>query len=336
MYKQGYVLGLAALAVAGFALFAPAAQASSGDTVIAIVNGDKILKKDVMAALKTIPNQGGADQKDIFPMVVDQMINEKLIDDATSAAQVEKSEDYKKALDGLKAQLAKKIYLDKYLRDKVSESAVKGEYDKFKEENKGKPELHARHILVKTEDEAKEAIKDLNNGEKFEDLAKKMSADKASVSHGGDLGWFTKEEMDADFSDAAFKLSPGEHSKDPVHTRFGWHVIQVEDKRTREVPPMEQVAPAIRQKLAEVAVRDLILHLRAKAQIKMFDAEGKPLAYGGGGGDAAPAPAPAKGGKHSKGAAKEEPAAPVAADQGAATAKPADASSYGKSEGAPE
>jgi peptidyl-prolyl cis-trans isomerase C len=282
MYQRYYAIGFMALALFAAGLYVkPAlAAAAADDTVIATVNGDKIMKKDVMAAIKKLPIQS-KDTEKVFPMVVDEIINEKLIDDATNAAKIEQSDEYKKQLDALKSQLAKQMYVDKFLHDKVSDKVVKAEYAKFKKANEGKQEVHAKHLLVKSDEEAKQAIKDLDDGAKFEDLVKQRSSDTASAANGGDLGWFAEEDMLPEFSKAAFALKPGSYSKEPVKTRFGYHVIYVIDKRARQVPPLEgPVSDAIRKKLSQDAVKDLIESLRSKAQIKMFDINGKPLDYG--------------------------------------------------------
>ncbi|TAL40272.1 MAG: peptidylprolyl isomerase [Alphaproteobacteria bacterium] len=281
MHQRYSATAVIAAAIVATALFAaPAVAAAAADeTVIAIVNGDKIMKKDVMNAMKNLPVKGKETEK-LFPLVVDEIINEKLIDEATTAAKINESDDFKKKLDALKANLAKQLYVEKVLKDKVSDAAVKAEYKKFKEENEGKQEVHARHLLVKTEEEAKQAIKDLDAGEKFDAVAKSRSSDAGSAANGGDLGWFAEEDMLPEFSKAAFKLKPGAYSKEPVQTKFGWHVIKVEQKRFREVPELAKVEPAIKQKLTQDAVRELILKLRSKAEIKMFDMNGKPLEFG--------------------------------------------------------
>lgn len=282
MHQRYSITAFVAAALVASALFAaPAVAAAAADeTVIAIVNGDKIMKKDVMTAIKNLSVKPGKDADKIFPLVVDEIINEKLIDEATTAAKIDQSDDFKKKLDAVKSQLAKQLFVEKFLKDKVSDSAVKAEYKKFKEENEGKQEVHARHLLVKTEEEAKQAIKDLDSGEKFEALAKSRSSDPGSAQNGGELPWFAEEDMLPEFSKAAFKLKPGSYTKEPVQTKFGWHVIKVEGKRFREVPELAKVDQAIRQKLTQDAVKDLIVKLRSKAEIKMFDMDGKPLEFG--------------------------------------------------------
>ena len=259
----------------GALVLSAAMPAQAEDIVVATVNGEKIYKADVVKAIDTLPVKG-AKIEQIYPMVIEQIVSEKLIDDATRAAKVEESDAFKKRLDVIKAQLVKQIYLEEAVAPKISDKAVKDAYDRFKKENAGKTEVHARHILVPTEEEAVQAIKDLDGGADFEDLANKRSSGP-SAQNGGDLGYFIKDEMVPEFSEVAFKLKKGEYTKTPVKTNFGWHVIKVEDRRDREVPSLEQVELPIRNKLSQDALQELVSDLRGKAKVEIFDLEGKPL-----------------------------------------------------------
>ena len=256
-------------------LLALAMPAQAEEGVAAIVNGDKIYTKDVTKAIETMEVKGAEVEK-IYPMVLEQVVNEKLIEGAVAQSKVTDSEDYKKRLEILKVQLAKQMYLENALKDKISDKAVKAEYEKFKKENKGKTEIHARHILVPTEEEAKQVVKDLEGGAKFEDLAAKRSSGPAATN-GGDLGYFAEEDMVPEFSKAAFALKKGEYTKTPVKTGFGWHVIKVEDKRERSVPEQAQVEMPIRNKLGQEALVGLAQKLRADAKVETFDLKGNPL-----------------------------------------------------------
>ncbi len=272
--KMGYA-ALAAVVMAVMTVPTLAQAKAEDSTVVAVVNGDKILKSDVVGVLK-LNNVKDEDTAKAFPLIVDEMINEKLVDAAAAKANVEKSQEFQQRLEQAKAQLVKTMYLEGFLKDKVTDSAIKAEYNKFKSDNKGKQEVHARHILVKTQEEAEQVIKDLDNGAKFEDLAKERSSDP-SAKNGGDIGYFAKGELIPEFSDAAFKLKPGTYTHEPVKSQFGWHVIQVVDKRDRQVPDLKTVENQIRNKLGQDAVKSLVQGLRAKADIKRFDMDGKPV-----------------------------------------------------------
>ncbi len=268
-------MGLATAVLLSTAVM-PVAAFAADDTVVAVVNGDKIYKKDVMAALKTL-RVPDAQQSKVFPDVLSQIINEKLIDETVVKAKIQDTEEYKKQLELVKSQLVKQIYVEKFLKEKVTDAKIKAEYDKFKAQNAGKEEVHARHILVPTEAEAKQVIKDLDGGAKFEDLAKKRSSGP-TAQNGGDIGFFVKEEMVPEFANAAFALKPGTYSKEPVKTQFGYHVIKVEEKRKRKVPDLKEVEGPIRNKLGQEALQSLVADLRSKAQIEEFDIDGKPVA----------------------------------------------------------
>lgn len=269
-------IGMAMAALAFVSLPAGAAT-SADDTVVAIVNGQNILKKDVEKAIAQLPIKDDVKADKVYPFVIENIINEKLIDDETAKSKVEESAEFKKRLDVIKASLAKQLYLENNLKDKISDKAVKAEYEKFKKDNKGKEELRARHILVPTEEEAKQVIKDLDAGGKFAELAAKRSSDTSNAQMGGDLGYFLKDDMVKEFSDAAFAIKPGTYGKTPVKTPFGWHVIFVEDKRERKVPDLKEVELPIKNKLGQEALQKLVGDLRAKADIKVFNLDGTPM-----------------------------------------------------------
>jgi len=258
----------AALFSAAVLFAAPLPVFAQEDGVAAIVNGDKILEKDLMKAIDTLGIKG-KDVQQVKPEVLEQIINEKLIEDDVIKAKIAETEEYKKRMAVLEVQMQRQVYLEEKIKDKITDRLVKVEYDKFVKQNKGKTEIRARHILVPSETEALQVIKDLDGGADFTDLAKRRSSDP-SAQRGGDLGYFLREEMVPEFSKEAFGLKVGSHSKKPVKTQFGFHVIKVEDKRDRAVPPLEQVAEPIRQKLGNEALKALLEDLRKKADVKIL------------------------------------------------------------------
>ena len=133
-------------------------------------------------------------------------------------------------------------------------------------------EVHARHILVKTKEEATAIIKQLDGGAKFEDIAKEKSSD-GSAAQGGDLGWFGPGQMVPEFEKAAFALEVGAYTKEPVQTQFGWHVIKVEDKRAQQPPAFEQVKDQIRSALLRDKYFALVKSARDAAKVEISDAE---------------------------------------------------------------
>src|SRR6185369_4104791 len=160
----------------------------------------------------------------------------------------------------------------------TTDEAMKKVYEEAAKQITSEVEVHARHILVETEDEAKAIAAELKKGADFADLAKKKSKDPGA-SDGGDLGFFTKDQMVPEFSAVAFTLEPGKIS-DPVKSQFGWHVIKVEEKRNRQAPPFEQVKAQIETYVTRKAQADYVGKLREAAKIermeKPADAAAKP------------------------------------------------------------
>ena len=152
----------------------------------------------------------------------------------------------------------------------LSDEAEHKLYDEAIKQVKAEEEVHARHILVVSEDEAKAILAQLKGGADFVALAKEKSKDPGSAESGGDLGYFTKEQMVPEFAEVAFKLGKGQLS-DPVKTQFGWHVIKVEDKRIRPTPTFEQVKPQIENYVAHRAQAEMVENLRKSATVERLD-----------------------------------------------------------------
>jgi peptidyl-prolyl cis-trans isomerase C len=180
------------------------------------------------------------------------------------------------------------LYVDKMIQKGMSDAKLKAKYDKLIKDAPPREEINARHILLANEADAKAVIEQLKKGGDFAALAGEKSTDPAGKSSGGDLGWFTKEQMVPEFATAAFKLKKGEITETPVKTQFGWHVIKLEDRRTAKPPTFEQVKPQLADEVARDLIGEKMKELRTAAKIEVFNADGsKP------GAAAAPAPATA-------------------------------------------
>jgi len=153
---------------------------------------------------------------------------------------------------------------------------LKPAYDKLVAGLKDDVEVRASHILVDSEDKAKEIIGLLNKGGDFAALAKKGSNDPGSKDKGGDLGFFPREAMVPEFANAAFALEPGKVTAAPIKTQFGWHVIKVDERRARKAPEFTEVKPQLLQEVQQNKVNDAIAALKAKAKVERFAAPGVP------------------------------------------------------------
>jgi peptidyl-prolyl cis-trans isomerase C len=267
----------AALAAAALALPAAVlAQAASKDAPkkaakeapIAVVNGVAIPAARAEVLLREREVHGAADNPAVHEAVREDLINRELIAQEAARTGYTKKPALQAELALVRQTVIVQHWISDWLREHpVSEAEIQKEYDQAKA-NAGGKEYKVRHILLGTEDEAKSVIAALEKGGKFEELAKK-SKDAGTRDRGGELDWMSPGgNLDKAFSDAMVTLGKGEYTKTPVHTRYGYHVIQVEDVRPLKFPPLEDVKARIEQQLKQRQLRDLVQSLRAKAKIE--------------------------------------------------------------------
>ncbi|UXS04786.1 peptidylprolyl isomerase [Agrobacterium tumefaciens] len=197
-------------------------------------------------------------------------IDVKLLVKNASAEGLEKTDDFKKRMAFIQDRELHNAYFRKHVVDAVTNEEVKARYDKEVASLPQEEEAHARHILVATEDEAKEVIKQLDSGKDFAEIAKEKSTD-SNKDEGGDLGWFGKGRMVPEFEEAAFGLEKGAYTKTPVKTQFGFHVIKLEDKRIAPPPAFEQVEPQVRQLVMRDKYVALIEKAKADQKVEIMD-----------------------------------------------------------------
>lgn len=263
------------LGLAPMSLASGPAQAAD-DPVVATVNGTKIMRSDVTQAYGQLPDQyKQVPFEQIFPALLDSLIDTKLAAGAARKAKIDETPAFKAELQGFTERLLGSTLIQREVETKVTDAAVKARYDEVTKEMGGKSEIHARHILLKTEDEAKAVIKDLAGGADFAETAKKKSTGP-SGPNGGDLGYFGQGQMVPEFEKAAFALDKGGMTDAPVKTQFGWHVIKVEDKRTQQPPTFAEMEPQIRQSMMREAGAAFTQGLREDAKIQRFNLDGTP------------------------------------------------------------
>lgn len=280
----------AAPAAAPAAAAPTAAPAPNPDMLIATVNGAKITLGDVQRAAGNLPPQARQIQPSVLvPLIVNQLVDQKAVQIAADKEGLSRKPDVKAAMDAAAANALQNAYLEEKVGPLVTDSALHDFYQSHYANKKPEEEIHARHILVDSEAQAKDIIAQLNKGADFGKLAAQLSKDKGSAgANGGDLGWFKKEDMLPAFSAAAFAMKPNTISQTPVHTQYGWHVIQVLATRTAPIPTFDQVHDQVRQELIRDKVRDIVQAAESQVKVVHYDAQGKAIP------NAAPAAAPAK------------------------------------------
>jgi len=250
----------------------------ASSNVVAVVNGEKITKAEINDVLKARNMTYDKVPAQFRKKLVDEIITQALVIQKAEKSGIENTKEFKTELSKLKKQLALRLFLKQKLDSiKISDKEAKEFYDKNKDLMFKEPaQVKARHILVKTKAEAEKIIAELKKvpknklEEKFIELAKKDSVGP-SGKMGGELGWFSKGKMIPAFSDAAFKLNKGEITLKPVHTRFGWHIIYVEDKKAGGYVPFEKVKKMIKQQLKMKKIKEYLDSLKAKANIKYYN-----------------------------------------------------------------
>ena len=246
------------------------APASASDPVIARVNGVDIKQSDLALAEEDV----GADMQAASPEakrehLISYLADIIMVTQAADKKNLADDPDFKRRLAFLRSKLLMGYELQEEAKTALTDEALKQTYDEAVKSMSGQEEVRARHILVEGEDEAKAIIEQLKGGADFAKLAKEKSKDPGAAE-GGDLGYFTKDQMVPEFADVAFKMYPGQLSN-PVKTQFGWHVIKVEDKRTKQPPEFEKVKDQIEAYLARKAQSDFIAKLRQSAKVERFD-----------------------------------------------------------------
>jgi peptidyl-prolyl cis-trans isomerase C len=251
--------------------------------VLARVNGAEITDEDVKIAMEDIgsslPQQIEGPARQAY--ILDYLIDAKLVAQKAEADKMGEGPEFAKKVAYYRDKVLMEDLLGKVAKDAATDTAIQKTYDDVAKQQKPEEEVRARHILVESEPDAQAALKRVEGGEDFAKVANEMSKDPGSK--GGELGWFTKERMVPEFAEAAFKMQPGQIS-DPVKSQFGWHIIQLEERRQKQFPSLDQVRDQVTRYVVQKSQSELILKLREEAKVDRTEPE-KPA-------DAAPAPGP--------------------------------------------
>jgi peptidyl-prolyl cis-trans isomerase C len=291
-FQAGLALTLRAGALAAALAIAAApsfAQDAAKDPVLAKVNGVEIRQSDVNIAEEEagqLPPMMPDAKRDYLVSFLTDMI---LVSKAAEAKNLANGDEFKHKLAFARNKLLMSALLDATGKEAQSDASMRKVYDDAVKQMADEKEVRARHILFRApagddaagkqaEDKIKAVIERLNKGEDFAKLAGELTEDPSGKANGGDLGFFGKEQMVPEFSDAAFTLEPGKISG-PIKTQFGWHVLKVEEKRSKPVPPFEEVKAQVETYVARRAQAELVTKLRESAKIeKLYDS--KPAAPG--------------------------------------------------------
>lgn len=251
---------------------APAATATP-DTVVATVGGETITEADLAFAAEDLQQElSQMSPQERRPFLVTVLIDMKVMANAAREQQMDQSEIFMRRLEYLEERALRRAYFAEQIASEVTPAAIQAAYDQIVAEFEPQEEVHARHILVATEEEADAVKAELEGGAEFAELARERSVDPSAQQNGGDLGFFSRGMMVGPFEDVAFALTePGEISE-PVQSDFGWHVIQLQAERQSEPPAFDQVAPQLQQQVMFQTFEERLASLKEDIAVEIPDA----------------------------------------------------------------
>ncbi|MBR5599447.1 MAG: peptidyl-prolyl cis-trans isomerase [Alphaproteobacteria bacterium] len=273
----GFVITTVAIVVVAVASFVSFkvynANAGASKGVAAYVNNEPIQINDIKQSYEDHQQiKEKVPFEEFYEKTLDVFINSRLVYQASKTAKIEETPEFKRQLVTVKEDLARKLYLEKIVEEKVTNLEIKKLYDEYLSKFESQKEVSAKHILTDSEEKAKEIINKLKKGEDFDKLASENSLDQAV-----ELGYFTKEMMVPEFSEAAFAMNKGEYSKTPVKTSFGYHIIWVNDARASQPIPLTEIEPQLKNMVTQKVVEELFNNLRTSAKIEKYSLEGEKI-----------------------------------------------------------
>ena len=232
------------------------------------VNGVTIPQARLDFLIKNATLQGQPDTPDLHNKVKDELVTREVLAQEAARKGMDKNPEVVTQIELQRQGVLINAFLQDYAKSQpITDEAMKKEYDQVKAQS-GSKEYKARHILVETEDEAKQIIGQLKKGGNFEKIAADKSKDSGSKAKGGNLDWSPANRYVPPFAQALGKLKKGQTTDAPVQTQFGWHVIRLDEERAAKFPTFEEAKPQIQQQMQQQAVNKLIADLRAKAKVE--------------------------------------------------------------------
>ena len=248
--------------------------APAPDSVIARVGGVDVTERELALAMADLSQQfAQVPEERRRAAVLNALIEIKLLARQAEEAKIPENQAFQARMNFLRDRALHNQLFQQNVVEKITDEEVKARYDKEVAAMEPEQEVKARHILVKSREEAEEIIKELQAGKDFQEIAKAKTIDPSGTSSGGDLGWFGKGQMVPSFEQAAFALPKGEYSKEPVESQFGFHVILKEDERVTPPPPFENVEGQVRQIVMREKYQELIDSARKAGNVEIVDPE---------------------------------------------------------------
>lgn len=244
-------------------------QMNTQNPVVARVDGHEIRWAEVVESAGDLPLRYREQIETVFPALLDRLVDLRLLANAARGQGLRDDPVVRERIARYEDRVLSGVLLERYLDNKVTTAVLRERYDALVAEKRRDSEIRARHILVESEEAAVSIVKKLESGAVFISLATEFSSG-ASASRGGDLGYFHPSRMDPSFAEAALALEPGDYTRDPVETAFGWHVILLVDRRADNIPSFIDMQASLRDEARKEAMDRLVFGLRSEAQVEMF------------------------------------------------------------------
>jgi peptidyl-prolyl cis-trans isomerase C len=245
----------------------PAARAPA-EAALAMVNGVAVPQSHMEFLLRQQISRGAPDNAQTRAMVKEELINRELIvQEARRTGLADATEVRTQAELASRDALITAYVRERLRKQPITEAEIQQEYERVRAQM-GDKEYRARHILTDSDEQAKALIAQLDKGARFEELATRHSLDPGSKQRGGDLEWNVPQVFDRTFAEAMMKLEKGRYTKEPVRTRFGFHVIRLDDVRVTRFPSLAEVRQRIQQQLTQHRIDEAVRELRAKAKVE--------------------------------------------------------------------
>lgn len=266
-------MNLLAAAMLGALVWLPAGPVAAEDAALATVNGKSVTDRDLKLAESEIGSDlGNLPESTRRRVLVEYIIETQLMADAALGEKMDQAPGFDERMAYYKRKALREAYFDSKIKDSVGEAAAKAFYDDQIKGMKPEEEVKARHILVETEEEARDIKEKIARGADFAEMAKEYSKDPGTKDNGGLLGFFSRGQMVPQFEEPAFMLEPGDIS-DPVESRFGWHLIKVEERRKKPLPTFDEVKDRILNSMIHRKAQSVAEDLRKTAKIEYIDPE---------------------------------------------------------------
>ena len=241
------------------------------DTVQVTVNGRSITESEIELTIEQFADQlQGAPDEMARSVVVQYLIDLKLVAGEAEEANVEETDDFRRRLEFTREQVLRQLFLTDVISNSITDQDIQTAYEAQIADFTPETEIRARHILVETEERAKELITELDGGADFAVLALNNSTGPSSVQ-GGDLGFFGRGQMVPEFEAAAFELEAGAYSAEPVETQFGFHIIKIEESRETAPPALTDLEGQLREQLMRTRYEDRLNALKETAEVVYND-----------------------------------------------------------------